>query len=82
MSNVPGPPVPLYTAGARILSISPMGPLLPGAGVNITVLSNMGNVDFGVIACRDTVPEVWRIADGLAEGVQLLLKAARERATA
>ena len=82
VSNVPGPPVPLYTAGARILSISPMGPLLPGAGVNITVLSNMGNVDFGVIACRDTVPEVWRIADGLAEGVQLLLKAARERASA
>jgi len=79
VSNVPGPPVPLYTAGARILSISPMGPLLPGAGVNITVLSNMGNVDLGVIACRDTVPEVWRIADGLSEGVQLLLKAARER---
>jgi diacylglycerol O-acyltransferase / wax synthase len=79
VSNVPGPPVPLYTAGARILAIYPMGPLLPGAGVNITVLSNMGNVDFGVIACRDTVPEVWRIADGLAEGVGLLLKAARAR---
>ena len=79
VSNVPGPPVPLYTAGARILAIYPMGPLLPGAGVNITILSNMGNVDFGVIACRDTVPEVWRIADGLAEGVSLLLKAARER---
>ena len=79
VSNVPGPPVPLYTAGARILAIYPMGPLLPGAGVNITILSNMGNVDFGVIACRDTVPEVWRIADGLAEGVQLLLKAARAR---
>jgi WS/DGAT/MGAT family acyltransferase len=82
VSNVPGPPVPLYTAGARILAIYPMGPLLPGAGVNITVLSNMGNVDFGVIACRDTVPEVWRIADGLAEGVALLLKAARERTSA
>jgi diacylglycerol O-acyltransferase / wax synthase len=82
VSNVPGPPVPLYTAGARILAIYPMGPLLPGAGVNITILSNMGNVDFGVIACRDTVPEIWRIADGLAEGVGLLLKAARERTSA
>jgi WS/DGAT/MGAT family acyltransferase len=82
VSNVPGPPVPLYTAGARILAIYPMGPLLPGAGVNITILSNMGNVDFGVIACRDTVPEIWRISDGLAEGVQLLLKAARERSSA
>jgi len=79
VSNVPGPPVPLYTAGARIEAIFPMGPLMPGAGINITVLSNMGNVDFGVIACRDTVPEVWRIADGLAEGVDVLLKAARAR---
>jgi WS/DGAT/MGAT family acyltransferase len=78
VSNVPGPPVPLYVAGARVLAIYPMGPLLPGAGVNITVLSNTGNVDFGVIACRDTVPDVWRIADGLSEGVQILLKNARE----
>ncbi|MGH2726373.1 MAG: WS/DGAT domain-containing protein, partial [Actinomycetota bacterium] len=79
VSNVPGPPVPLYTAGARIQAIFPMGPLLPGAGINITILSNMGNVDFGIIACRDTVPEVWRIADGLAEGIGVLLKAARAR---
>ena len=56
-----------------------MGPLLPGAGINITILSNMGNVDFGIIACRDTVPEVWRISDGLAEGIGVLLKAARAR---
>ena len=79
VSNVPGPPVPLYTAGARIQAIFPMGPLLPGAGINITILSNMGNVDFGIIACRDTVPHVERIADGLAEGIAVLLKAARAR---
>lgn len=79
VSNVPGPPVPLYTAGARIQAIFPMGPLLPGAGINITILSNMGNVDFGIIACRDTVPEVWRISDGLSEGIGVLLKAARAR---
>jgi WS/DGAT/MGAT family acyltransferase len=82
VSNVPGPPVPLYVAGARVLAIYPMGPLLPGAGINITVLSNMGNVDFGVIACGDTVPDVGRIADALADGVEALLKAARERAGA
>jgi diacylglycerol O-acyltransferase len=79
VSNVPGPPVPLYSAGARIVAIYPMGPLLPGAGINITVLSNMGNVDFGVIADGATVPEVWRIADGLKEGVDLLLEAARRK---
>jgi WS/DGAT/MGAT family acyltransferase len=77
VSNVPGPPIPLYSAGARIVAIYPMGPLLPGAGINVTVLSNMGNVDFGVIADRETVPEIWRIADGLKEGVDVLLAAAR-----
>ena len=77
VSNVPGPPIPLYSAGARILAIFPMGPLLPGAGVNITVLSNMGNVDFGVIAVREAVPEAWRIADGLKEGIDLLLAASK-----
>lgn len=81
VSNVPGPPVPLYSAGARILAIYPMGPLMPGAGINITVLSNMGNVDFGVIADAETVPEVWRIADGLRDGVDALLRAARRRSS-
>jgi WS/DGAT/MGAT family acyltransferase len=78
VSNVPGPPIPLYSAGARVEAIYPMGPLLPGAGINITVLSNMGSVDFGIIADRDTVPEVWRLSEGLSEGIDLLLKAARK----
>src|SRR5213593_1289561 len=55
VSNVPGPPIPLYVAGARVEAIYPLGPLVPGAGINITVLSNMGNVDLGLIACRETV---------------------------
>ena len=79
VSNVPGPPIPLYSAGARVEAIYPMGPLLPGAGINITVLSNMGSVDFGIIADRETVPEVWRISEGLSEGIRLLLAAARNR---
>ena len=39
-----------------VVGVYPFGPLLEGAGLNITVLSNMGNVDFGVIACRETRP--------------------------
>ena len=78
VSNVPGPPIPLYAAGARVVGIYPFGPLLEGAGLNLTILSNMGNVDFGVIACRELVPDVWEIADGFADAVQLLLKRAQE----
>ena len=80
VSNVPGPPIPLYAAGAQVAGVYPFGPLLEGAGLNLTVLSNMGHVDFGVIACRELVPDVWDIADGFAEAVLLLKKRADEEA--
>jgi WS/DGAT/MGAT family acyltransferase len=80
VSNVPGPPIPLYTAGAQVVGVYPFGPLLEGAGLNLTVLSNMGHVDFGVIACRELVPDVWDIADGFAEAVLYLKKRADEEA--
>ncbi len=76
ISNVPGPPIPLYIAGAQVKGIYPFGPLIEGSGINITVLSNMGNMDFGVIACGDTVPDVWQIADGFGDAVRDLRKAA------
>lgn len=79
VSNVPGPPIPLYTAGARVVGVFPFGPLIEGAGLNITVLSNMGNMDFGVIACREAVPDVWDIADGFGEAVHDLKLAADKR---
>lgn len=82
VSNVPGPPIPLYAAGAQVRGVFPFGPLLEGAGLNVTVLSNMGHVDFGVIACRELVPDVWSIADGFGEAVLELRKLADEAAGA
>jgi WS/DGAT/MGAT family acyltransferase len=82
VSNVPGPPIPLYAAGAQVKGVFPFGPLLEGAGLNITVLSNMGHVDFGVIACRELVPDVWSIADGFGEAVLELRKLADNVAAA
>ena len=80
VSNVPGPPIPLFAAGAQVKGVFPFGPLLEGAGLNLTVLSNMGHVDFGVIACRELVPDVWDIADGFGEAVLELKKLAEEAA--
>lgn len=65
VSNVMGPPIPLYLAGARVDAIYPMGPLLTGAGMNITVLSNLDRLDVGIMACPDLVDDVWEIADSL-----------------
>ncbi len=58
VSNVPGPPVPLYFVGARIEGMIAFGPVFHGAGLNITVMSNNGEMQVGVIACRESVADV------------------------
>ena len=82
ISNVPGPPFPLYFAGARLVALYPLGPIFDGAGLNITVISYIDSVDFGFIADRDLVPDVWDLAGFVPEAVAELLKAAqREQKT-
>jgi diacylglycerol O-acyltransferase len=76
ISNVPGPPFPLYYAGAQLQYTLPMGPVMEGAGLNITVLSYMDNVDIGFMACRELIPDVWTLADYVQESMDELLTAA------
>ena len=66
ISNIPGPPMPMYVAGARMISTYPLGPVLFGAGLNLTVLSNMGNVDISAVGCTELVPDIWELTDGFA----------------
>lgn len=75
ISNVPGPPFPLYYAGAQLQYTLPMGPVMEGAGLNITVLSYMDNVDIGFMACRELVPDVWDLVDYVGEAMAELLAA-------
>jgi WS/DGAT/MGAT family acyltransferase len=82
VSNMMGPPIPLYFGGARVEAIYPMGPVGEGMGLNITVLSNMGRVDVGVLACRELLPDPQSIADGFARGVRKLERAAETGARA
>jgi diacylglycerol O-acyltransferase / wax synthase len=58
ISNVPGPPFPLYFAGAQLLAAYPMGPVMEGAGINVTVMSYMEQVDIGFMVDRELVPDV------------------------
>ncbi|HEX7166346.1 MAG TPA: wax ester/triacylglycerol synthase family O-acyltransferase [Acidimicrobiales bacterium] len=76
ISNVPGPPFPLYSAGARMVAYYPMGPILDGGALNMTVMSYMGTMCFGLVACRETVPHVWSIAHNLRTALDDLIKAA------
>jgi WS/DGAT/MGAT family acyltransferase len=78
VSNVRGPGAPLYAAGARLTAAYPLGPLMEGAGMNITVLSYVGSIDFGIIACERSVPHVADIALGFGAAVANLCKIALE----
>jgi WS/DGAT/MGAT family acyltransferase len=75
VSNVPGPQIPLYAAGARVVSNHPVSVVhdLTG-GLNITVMSYNGHLDIGVVACRRTVPDVWTITDHLRSALDELVE--------
>ncbi len=76
VSNVPGPDFPLYLDGAQLVATYPMGPIMEGAGLNVTVLSYMDNVDFGFLAGAELVPDVWDLADHVEGAMADLLAAA------
>jgi diacylglycerol O-acyltransferase len=65
VSNVPGPQFPLYLAGARVDAHYPISVITDGMGLNITVMSYCGHLDFGLVADRDQIPDLWTILDGL-----------------
>ena len=78
ISNVPGPNFPLYSAGARMVAMYPMGPIFDGGGLNITVISYLGQMFFGLVGCRETVPNLWSIAGGMNDAMEELRKAAAD----
>jgi acyltransferase, WS/DGAT/MGAT len=65
VSNVPGPPVPLYFGGARLLALYPLGPVYDGIGLNVTVVSSADTIGFGFVTCPDVISDV----DALAAAV-------------
>lgn len=74
ISNVPGPPFPLYVAGARVMSAFPFGPIFDGVGINLTVISYCDELHFGVVVCPDQIPDPWVIADALHTSLDALSK--------
>jgi len=84
VSNVPGPPIPLYLAGGPLVALYPMGPLLMGMSLNVTALSIQGSLDFGFMSCPDVVPNLQSMADAVSVALEELEAgvAARNRARA
>jgi diacylglycerol O-acyltransferase len=65
ISNVPGPQVPLYLAGARVLSNFPTSIVVHGLALNITVQSFGASMDFGLMADGAALPDVKALAQAV-----------------
>lgn len=82
ISNVPGPQVPLYLAGATMTGMFPLSIVVHGVALNITVQSYRGQLCFGLIACRRAVPDVGELAQALERAMGALRKLAETQAAA
>ena len=80
VSNVPGPPIPLYLGGGRLMALYPLGPVFDGMGLNITVLSYMDTVGFGFLACRELMPDLWDLGQHVDAALEELKSRAKQTA--
>lgn len=63
MSNVAGPPITLYTCGAEVKALYPLGPIFHGSGLNVTVMSHGATMNVGAISCPQLVPDLAELTD-------------------
>ncbi|MFD4458458.1 wax ester/triacylglycerol synthase family O-acyltransferase [Nocardia sp. NPDC058480] len=76
ISNVPGARESLYWNGSRLDATYPLSIPLDGQAVNITLTSNGDNLDFGLVGCRRTLPDLHRLLDHLEDSLAALEDAA------
>ena len=75
ISNVPGPRQPLYLAGARLDQYIPVSTIGEGMGLNITVHSYLDELTFGLVSCRELVPDLWHMVDLHIDEIAVLFEA-------
>ena len=73
VSNVTGPREPLFIAGAELVALQSVGPLLEDVGLNVTVWSYCGSMQVAVLCCPDTLPDPYVITDGMRAALAELL---------
>jgi WS/DGAT/MGAT family acyltransferase len=75
ISNVPGPHGQMYYGGARLDGSYPLSAILDGQALNITLVSNAGNLDFGLVGCRRSVPHLQHLLAHLESSLKDLERA-------
>lgn len=78
ISSVPGPPVPLWLSGLRVVSAAPVGPLFGPFTLNITALGFEENLEFGILACTSRVGDLASLRDFVVDEVRALVAATPE----
>lgn len=73
LSSVPGPPIPLWLSGHRVVSAAPVGPLLGPFSLNVTVLGFEQNLEFGMLGCAQIMPDLATLRDYLFEEASTLI---------
>jgi hypothetical protein len=81
VTNVPGPPIPLYMLGCRALSMQPLVPLFPGVGLGVALLSYDGTLYWGFQADYGLVPDLHDFVDDIREAHRALEQASGLRRT-
>ena len=79
VSNVPGPRQPLYFSGAQLEQYIPVSTIAEGMGLNITVHSYLDELTFGLISCRELVPDLWKMVDLHIDEIDRPLRGDRRR---
>ena len=82
VSNVRGPDIPLYLAGARLVNYVPISIVLDGTGLNVTGFSYAGTMWICAVSCREMLPDPAHFAECLRSAFEKLKAAAASRATA
>jgi diacylglycerol O-acyltransferase len=72
LSNVPGPRTALYLMGAEMVGSYPMSILMDGQALNITLCSHGNQLDFGILGCRNAMPDIELLAQYLRDAFEEL----------
>jgi WS/DGAT/MGAT family acyltransferase len=75
ISNVPGPRTPLYSTGAKLLHYYPVSTITDGQGLKITVQSYLDTLDWGLVSCRELVPDLDHLLDCVIREMEEMAKA-------
>jgi hypothetical protein len=76
-ANIPGPELPLYLAGARVLEVFPVVNLIGKVALGVAALSYAGTFNIGVVADRDAYPDIEVLGAGIRHDLDTLADSAR-----